>query len=87
MRGQSKVGTASPAAIHSSPEVRVQLTKRQLEIALLIADGLSTKEIADRLEVSPKTMKFHRSNIYQAVGVNRTALLVRYLIRKRLLKP
>ena len=87
MRGQSKVETTSPTARHSSPKGRVQLTKRQLEIALLIADGLSTKEIADRLDVTPKTVEFHRSKIYRAVEVKSTALLVRYLIRKRLLKP
>jgi DNA-binding CsgD family transcriptional regulator len=64
----------------------VQLTKRQLEIALLIADGLSTKEIADRFDLAGKTVEYHHSNIHQAVGVS-TALLGRYLIRKRLLKP
>jgi DNA-binding CsgD family transcriptional regulator len=65
----------------------VKLTKRQLEIALLVADGLSGSEIADRLDVSPKTIEFHRGSIYKAIGTKSTALLVRYLIREGLLEP
>jgi DNA-binding CsgD family transcriptional regulator len=66
---------------------RVKLTARQLEIALLIADGLSAKEIAARLGVSDRTVEFYRGDIYKAVGVKNAALLVRYLIREGLLKP
>jgi two-component system secretion response regulator SsrB len=78
---------ANPPAKHSSPEGRVQLTPRQLEIALLIADGLSAKEIAARLHLSPKTVHFHRSEIRDTLGIKSTALLVRWLIREGLLKP
>jgi DNA-binding NarL/FixJ family response regulator len=63
----------------------VQLTKRQLEIALLVADGLTTKEIAERLDVIPKTVEYHRRAISKTIG--NTPLLVRYLIRQHLLKP
>jgi DNA-binding NarL/FixJ family response regulator len=85
MRRQSMGRDSSPTAIHSSPDRQVQLTKRQLEIALLVADGLSTKAIAARLDVTPKAVEFQRRAISKTIG--RTALLVRYLIRERLLKP
>lgn len=52
-----------------------------------MADGLSAKEIAARLDVSPKTVDFHRSDIYKALGVDSAVLLVRWLIREGLLKP
>ena len=65
----------------------MKLTKRQLEIALLVADGLSGSEIADRLDIAIKTVEYHRRKIDQAIGVRGTALLVRYLIREGLLEP
>jgi DNA-binding NarL/FixJ family response regulator len=86
MRRKSKV-RASPAAIYSSPDGRVHLTERQLQIALLVADGWSTKEIASRLDLTTRTVDAHRNNIYKAVGVNSAVQLVRYLIREGLLEP
>jgi len=68
---------ANPRAKHSRADRRVQLKPRQLESARMVGDGLSAKEIAARLDLSPKTMDFHRSDIYRAVGVDTTVLLVR----------
>ena len=79
--------TANPPTKHSSPDGRVQLKPRQLEIALLMADGLSAKEIAARLNLSLRTVDFHRCEMYKAVGVDSAVLLVRWLIREGLLKP
>jgi DNA-binding NarL/FixJ family response regulator len=76
-----------PAALYSSADGRVRLTERQLQIALLVADGWSTKEIAARLDLTTRTVDAHRHNIYKAVGVNSAVLLVRYLIREGLLEP
>ena len=83
---QSNVRTP-PGAKRTHPDPRVKLTKRQLEIALLVADGLSGSEIAARLDVAIKTVEYHRRKIDQAIGVKGTALLVRYLIRQGLLEP
>jgi DNA-binding NarL/FixJ family response regulator len=83
----SKVRSSSPSAKDSVSDRRAQLTRRQLEIALLVADGLSTGEIATRLHVSTKTVEYHRIKIHQTIGVKKSALLVRYLIREGLLKP
>jgi DNA-binding CsgD family transcriptional regulator len=76
-----------PAAAKRTRDPRVKLTPRQLEIALLVADGLSGSEIADRLGVAIKTVEYHRRKIDQAIGLKGTALLVRYLIREGLLEP
>jgi DNA-binding NarL/FixJ family response regulator len=57
------------------------LTPRQREVLQLIAEGLSTKEIAQRLELSVKTVESHRAEIMQRLDVHGVAGLVRYAIR------
>jgi DNA-binding NarL/FixJ family response regulator len=59
---------ADPPEEDSRPDRRVKLTPQQLEIALLMADGLSTKQIAARVDVSVRTVEYHRRTIYGAVG-------------------
>jgi DNA-binding NarL/FixJ family response regulator len=55
------------------------LTTRELEVAVLVAEGLSNKEIARRLDRSEGTVKIHLHNIYEKLGVrNRTSLAVRF---------
>ena len=78
---------ANPPAKRPPPDGRVRLSERQLQIALLVADGWSTKEIAARLDLTTRTVDAHRHNIYKVVGVNSAVLLVRWLIREGLLKP
>jgi DNA-binding NarL/FixJ family response regulator len=78
---------ANQAAKHSDPNQPVQLNPRQLEIARLVADGLSGQQIASQLGISPKTVEFHRNNVYRTVGVKNAVQLVRYLIRDCLLEP
>lgn len=46
------------------------LTKREYEVLILIAEGLSNREIADRLFISEKTVKNHVSNIFKKIKVN-----------------
>jgi DNA-binding NarL/FixJ family response regulator len=54
-----------------------ELTRREREIMLLVAEGLSNKLVARQLAVSEGTVKIHLHNIYRKVGVaNRTALTV-----------
>jgi DNA-binding NarL/FixJ family response regulator len=59
----------------------VALTERQQIILSLIAEGLTTKEIAARLNISDKTVEFHRASLRRALGVNSSVLLVRTAIR------
>lgn len=54
------------------------LTPREQEIMVLVAEGLSTNNIAERLFISPKTVENHRSNIMQKLDLHSTIELVRY---------
>lgn len=57
------------------PDVTV-LTRRELEVATLVAQGLSDKEIARRLWLSYKTVRTHLDNIYRKLEIHSRAQLV-----------
>ncbi|HUJ79218.1 MAG TPA: response regulator transcription factor [Nitrospiria bacterium] len=57
------------------------LTPRQREILQLIAEGLTTKSIADRLHVSVKTVETHRGHLMKRLNIHDVPGLVRYAIR------
>ena len=58
-----------------------QLSTRQREILQAIAEGKSTKDIAELLSISPKTVETHRGHLMQKLGIHDVAGLVRYAIR------
>jgi two-component system response regulator NreC len=62
------------------------LTDREQEVLRLLADGTSTDEIATKLVISPKTVARHRENIMQKLQLHSRAELVRYAIRKGIIK-
>jgi DNA-binding CsgD family transcriptional regulator/DNA-binding transcriptional ArsR family regulator len=57
------------------------LTARQAEVTRLIAQGLSNREAAERLQVSPSTVKRHLENVYRRTGVSSRAALTALLLR------
>lgn len=61
-----------------------KLSKREIEVLCLIADGQSSKEIADQLFISVRTVDTHRSNILHKLKLGNTAQLVRYAIKNKL---
>jgi DNA-binding NarL/FixJ family response regulator len=63
------------------------LTPRQREVLQLIAEGLSTKEVARRLDLSVKTVETHRSQLMKQLDVHEVTGLVRYAMRTGLLSP
>lgn len=63
------------------------LTPREREIVQLVAEGRSTKEVADKLGISPKTAETHRTNIMRKLNIHSVSDLVRYAIRNKLVEP
>ncbi len=62
-----------------------RLTPREREVFHLIAEGMTTKEIARQLDISVKTAENHRGRVLEKLAVRNTAELVRYASRKGLL--
>lgn len=60
------------------------LSAREREITQLFAEGLSTREIAERLHVSIKTVGTHREHIMEKLGLHGIAQLTRYALREGL---
>ena len=58
------------------------LTSREREILQLIAEGLSNKEIAERLNLAHKTVLVHRNNIMQKLDIHNQAQLVRFALKE-----
>ena len=69
------------------PEPFELLTPRQREVLQLVAEGHSTKEIADRLGLSVKTVETHRALLMRRLGVDSIAGLVRAAIRLGISDP
>lgn len=70
----------------STNKYAVQLTKREVEIIRLIASEMTNQEIADKLNISLRTVDTHRRNLLQKLGVKNTAGLVRYAIQNNLIE-
>ena len=62
------------------------LTEREQEVLRPLAEGMSNEEIAAQLVISPKTVARHRENIMQKLELHSRAELVRYAIRKGIIK-
>ncbi len=61
--------------------VTVTLTPREREVLQLLAEGRSVKEIAAILDISPRTVEFHKYNIMEKLGLRTTAELTQYAIK------
>jgi len=57
------------------------LTVREQEVMRMLAEGVPSKEIADKLFISPKTVENHRANIMKKLNLHSTMDLVRYAIK------
>jgi len=63
------------------------LTPREREVLQLIAEGKSTKKVAETLGITVKTAESHRSRIMLKLGIHQAAGLVRYAVRRGLIEP
>jgi DNA-binding NarL/FixJ family response regulator len=73
--------------VAEEPEPIDRLTPRQREVLRLIAEGLSTKEIAFKLGLSVKTVETHRAQLMERLEIRDVAGLVRFAIRSGLVDP
>lgn len=70
---------------HHAPDARItRLSTREREVARLYAEGLGTREIAEVLHLSMKTVGTHRDHVMEKLGVRGIARLTRYAIREGL---
>lgn len=77
----------SPAIVKTvagrwTEEAGPRLTSRESEVLALIADGLHTKEIADRLQISIKTVFTHREKIMRKLGLQSNVALAKFALRQ-----
>ncbi|MCH9682595.1 MAG: FHA domain-containing protein [Deltaproteobacteria bacterium] len=61
------------------------LRPRELEVAVLVAEGLTSQEVASRLHISPRTVTTHLSNIYERLQLSGRAALARYVVQQGLM--
>jgi len=79
--------TVVQAFLSKAPMPRDPLTSREREVLQLVAEGKSTKEIAQLLAISFKTAESHRTRIMKKTDIHETAGLVRYAVRRGLIQP
>ena len=78
-------GAKQDLATVSVDAVKV-LSAREIEVARLVAEGFSSKEVASRLDLSVRTVEKHRANIMDKIGVREVASLVRWCVQTGLVK-
>lgn len=83
LRGRVFVSPALAEEVMEEEERKPEqpLTPRQREILALLADGLSAKQVAEELAISPRTVEFHKYQIMEAHGLRNSAELVHFAIR------
>jgi DNA-binding NarL/FixJ family response regulator len=62
------------------------LSEREKEIVTLLSEGLSFKEIADKLFISPRTVENHRNNILQKLELRNTIEVLRYALKNKIIE-
>ena len=85
---QVEVPVAIPAGPFVADQARIDMlgiTPRELEVLQLIAEGLSTKEMAERLFVSENTVKTHTSRVFDKLGASRRTQAVQVAKTQRII--
>ncbi len=80
-------GLDEPQELMERGNSPARLTPRQREVLRLIAEGRTAREIAEQLNLSVKTVEFHKRCIMSQLGARSIATLVRYAIRYGLVNP
>ena len=96
MRGESFLYPAAVNVLMKDHLERVRLgetlaedplSPRESEVLKLVAEGMSSREIAESLVISEKTVERHRANILEKLGMRNRVDLTRYAIRRGLVEP
>jgi DNA-binding NarL/FixJ family response regulator len=61
-----------------------QLTARQREVLQLLAEGYSMKQVADMLNVTPRTVQFHKYSMMQQLGIKSSAELIQFAVKQHI---
>jgi DNA-binding NarL/FixJ family response regulator len=77
---------SSNSKSEDAKKVEVHLTKRELQILELLAEGLTNKEIGDRIFLSKRTVETHRRNLFEKTNCKNSSALIKYAIVKGILK-
>jgi len=78
---------SSRAATKAHADGGAVLTTREREVIQLLAEGKSNKEVADRLNISARTVEGHRAEIMRKLKIESLAELIRYAIRNEIVQP
>lgn len=62
-------------------DIRARLTARQREVLQLLAEGSTTKEVAEKLNISARTVEFHKYRMMQELNLDTSAELIHYAIK------
>ena len=73
--------------LSESPDPVARLTARQRDVLRLLARGLSAKEIGNQLDISSRTVEFHKYQLVDALGVKSSTELIHFAIRHGIAEP
>ena len=79
---EQALNEARDLAVLESPESTQVLSKREHEVLRLVAQGLTNKEIAYRLGLSPRTIQYHLNTIFNKTGVSTRSEAVAYAYQR-----
>jgi DNA-binding NarL/FixJ family response regulator len=74
----------APPVVPTSHDQRSMLSRRELEVASLVADGLSNREIGDKLFITERTVDNHVQHIFNKLNFNSRAQIAAWYVRQRL---
>jgi DNA-binding CsgD family transcriptional regulator len=78
-RARAELAATGEKVKRRDPTARDELTPQEMQIALLLADGKTTREAAAAVFLSPKTIEYHLRHVYQKLGINSRGQLARAL--------
>jgi DNA-binding NarL/FixJ family response regulator len=76
-RASSELRATGETARKRDPSTLAQLTPQEQQIAVLVSEGGSNKEIAAQLFLSPRTVEYHLRKVFQKLGISSRAELIR----------